>query len=138
MSIEEDQDYVLKLKHNSGVSVDVFFHWIDNGKLLHGSSYLYWSNTPFEFMHLPFYGSEYRVPEDSDTYLSENYGDWKTPVSNFNILYDTPNVMLNPSLDGMVYFCLNLASVFYQADFRKQSLLAKLFADIKKNHALTD
>ena len=38
-----------------------------------------------------FLGRTHLIPKDYDTYLTENYGDWRTPKVAFDSAFDTPN-----------------------------------------------
>lgn len=118
-SIAHDQNYVLKLEHIQGTVLDIFFHWYEKGQILHGSTYLIWSNSPFDYSSRLFYGNNYRIPKNHEQYLTENYGDWLTPKPEFNILYDTPNVSINQNWDGMIYACVNAAVGYYSCDTKQ-------------------
>ena len=97
---DPDVPYILKINHVSGVHIDLFFHYRDTSKTpavaWHGTSLHRWENAAFELARYPFYGWEVFGPADADGYLSENYGDWRTPVTDFNCTTDTPNLTLVP------------------------------------------
>lgn len=37
-----------------------------------------------KFQSITFYGEEYNIPEQIEDYLTDNYGDWKTPQKNWH------------------------------------------------------
>lgn len=83
---------MLKLIHRTGINVDVFVHHLEDGVCWHGSMIHRWDNTPFEI-------AEYRLgpvavpgPADADLYLTENYGAWRVPVTEFSSTTGTPNL----------------------------------------------
>lgn len=83
---------MLKLIHRTGINVDVFVHHLEDGICWHGSMIHRWDNTPFEI-------TEYRLgpvsvpgPANADLYLTENYGEWRVPVTEFSSTTGTPNL----------------------------------------------
>lgn len=93
-----DVPYILKLVHVSGIHIDLFIHYHDTtttpGNDWHGSSLHRWNNAAFDLVPYPFYDQTVLGPANADQYLSENYGDWRTPVTDFNCTTDTPNLAL--------------------------------------------
>lgn len=95
-----DVPYILKLVHVSGIHIDLFIHYHDTNSTppvdWHGSSLHRWENSAFDLVPYPFYDQIVLGPANSDRYLTENYGDWRTPVTNFSCTTDTPNLVLVP------------------------------------------
>lgn len=93
-----DVPYILKIIHISGVHIDLFIHYRDTSKTpeihWHGSSLHRWENSAFELKPYRFYNWTVLGPSNSDAYLTENYGDWRTPVTEFNCTTDTPNLAI--------------------------------------------
>lgn len=84
--------YTIRIKHVSGVGMDVFVHVRDDDDYWHAGSLMTWHNSPFHLTQVPFLGTQFLVPDDRDTYLTENYGaDWRTPKRMFDSAFDTPN-----------------------------------------------
>jgi len=75
----------------SGITCDVFRHWLRDGKIWHGTLIHEWWNTPFELGKIQLGEHEYRAPLDPGFYLSENYADWQQPVAFYATEFDTPN-----------------------------------------------
>ncbi|WP_434352803.1 hypothetical protein VH441_06230 [Psychrobacter sp. HD31] len=87
---------VIKLRHLNGTNVDVFITYREFDDYWHAGVKQKWHNKPFELVEHYFLGASYLIPADFDLYLTENYGDWQTPMKNFDSAYDTPNsVILN-------------------------------------------
>ena len=95
---------LIKLIHNSGVQVDVFVHFEDGPVYWHGSSIHRWDNVKFDLVERDFFDMKVLAPENADQYLTENYGDWRTPVSDFNCSTGTPNVVISNSCKTRCYF----------------------------------
>lgn len=89
---------LIKMTHRSGVHIDLFFHYTEkkNGTdvVWHGSSLHRWENTPFNLSQYEFCGMTVLGPADADTYLTENYGNWRVPVTDFNCTTDTTNMAI--------------------------------------------
>ncbi|WP_131004233.1 hypothetical protein [Hansschlegelia quercus] len=100
------------LMHCSGVKVDVFIHYLENGRYWHEGPKVRWWNTPFELESIAFLGDTYLSPKNKDLYLVENYGDWRTPVSEFETFVDTPNMEIT-SGDHMIWYYLTKLTDYY-------------------------
>lgn len=83
---------LIKVIHKTGINIDLFIHHEVDGVYLHGSSYHIWKNTKFELNNYKIGSICMKGPADYGRYLTENYGDWTTPKSNFNFITDTPNL----------------------------------------------
>lgn len=84
---------LLKIIHLSGINLDIFVHHLEKGIRWHGSRFYRWENKEFTTQRYRFEDVVVNGPVDSNLYLSENYGDWKTPVVNFNCSTGTPNLV---------------------------------------------
>ncbi len=107
-SINPDVPYILKLVHVTGIHIDLFVHYRDTATTpptdWHGSSIHRWENSAFDLATYTFYNFTVLGPANSDRYLTENYGDWRTPVTEFNCTTDTPNLVLVPHPIAIVIF----------------------------------
>lgn len=87
--------------HISGIGIDVFIHHLDGDLRWHGSAEHRWDNHDFALIDYTISGLPVRGPALADRYLTENYGDWRTPVKTFNCSTGTPNVRFNHSLSAV-------------------------------------
>jgi hypothetical protein len=78
---------------SKGFALDVFLHANINGFSAHGSFRTMWINRPFETVKREFDGRQYWVPENTDQYLRENYGDYTVKQVYFENATDCPNAM---------------------------------------------
>jgi len=85
----------LRLIHGNGMWIDVFPHYMDGGKRWHNGTATRWWNTPFELREIEFLGINQYIPDNPELYLDENYGDWRTPNSNFDARIDAPNAEIS-------------------------------------------
>jgi hypothetical protein len=80
------------LVHRGGAAVDIFRFYKEGESIYHDAVFVRWKNSPFSVFERHTASSDYFLPEDEDRYLSENYGDWRTPDSTFDAFVDGPNV----------------------------------------------
>lgn len=97
-----------RVMHSSGVGIDVFVHHLDGEKRWHGSAKHRWDNHDFALENYTIAGLPVLGPADADRYLTENYGDWRTPIKSFNCSTGTPNVSFTRNL-SMVAETLSVA-----------------------------
>jgi len=110
---------ILRIKHANGVMIDVFFHWHENGRLYHEGQKTRWWNTPFELVEREFLGERFLVPENAELYLTENYGDWRTPVKDFETFCDTPNMEVAERNELLWYYYKALLDHFHSGRVRQ-------------------
>ncbi|HQA14889.1 MAG TPA: hypothetical protein PLD94_12030, partial [Ornithinibacter sp.] len=100
---------LVKLIHENGINVDVFVHHLEGDRLWHGSSIHRWENSAFDLADYMLAGVPVLGPADADRYLTENYGDWRTPVTQFNCTTGTPNLVITRSFRSVALFLTRLA-----------------------------
>lgn len=131
-----DVPYIIKLVHVTGIHIDLFIHYHDTTSnfeiVWHGSSLHRWENSVFDIVPYPFYDQEVLGPADADRYLTENYGDWRTPMTQFNCTTDTPNLVLVPHPIAIVIFVCR----YVNARQTNPQYAQKLEAELVKNEFL--
>ncbi len=120
---------LVKLIHESGINVDVFVHHREGDVLWHGSSIHRWENSTFELADYELAGVKVLGPADPDRYLTENYGDWRTPVTEFNCTTGTPNLVITRSFRSVALFLTRLAHFSHGDPAEYATLRATLVAD---------
>ena len=100
---------LVKLIHENGINVDVFVHHREGDTLWHGSSIHRWENSAFDLADYTLAGVPVLGPSDADRYLTENYGDWRTPVTEFNCTTGTPNLVISRTFRSVALFLTRLA-----------------------------
>jgi len=84
----------IKCRLKAHPPVDIVFFKKEGEKLLtfgrlgNGSSIIR-ERSPFELTNATFYDVAVRIPEHPETFLTENYGDWKTPRNIYNYILDS-------------------------------------------------
>ncbi|MGM0826317.1 MAG: hypothetical protein ACQEUY_16590 [Pseudomonadota bacterium] len=100
---------LVKLVHKSGINVDIFIHHSYGGFSWHGSSIHWWKNKQFDLELRSLEGVDVFAPKQADQYLTENYGDWKTPVTDFDCTSGTPNLSIAKNFLSIALFMKRLA-----------------------------
>lgn len=121
---------IIKLVHQNGMQVDLFIHYTENNSCWHGSSIHRWENTPFELVKRELAGVCVYAPADAETYLTENYGDWRTPVKEFDCTTGTPNLIVANNFISRALF-LKRYSFFAQHDAQQARKLQAAMLSIE-------
>ena len=93
------------------LKIDLFIHYRQNGKIVHGSKIHLWENSPFELVIDNLEGIELYCPNNADVYLTENYGDWRTPVKEFSCSTGTPNLTVVSNFYSISFFLRRLVFI---------------------------
>ncbi|HRX17174.1 MAG TPA: LicD family protein [Spirochaetota bacterium] len=98
----------IRINHKSGVAIDVFPHYMQDGRRWHNGTATRWWNTDFNLKTISFLKTDFYVPEDPDLYLTENYANWQVPDPNFDARIDAPNAQVTDQdcLETLFYFGL--------------------------------
>jgi hypothetical protein len=89
--------------HVNGVAFDVFLHYEEAGRVFHATRAHAWWNTPFDLSPRALGNREFWCPDDVDTYLRENYGNWQQPVAWYHKSFDTPNRVFRDTPEALDY-----------------------------------
>ena len=106
----KEQIAILKLIDISGIQIDVFIHYQKDDKIIHGSKIHTWENSNFKLITRNLVGIDVYCPNNPEQYLSENYGDWETPVIEFSCSTDTPNLTISQNFYSISFFLRQLLS----------------------------
>lgn len=117
---------MVKLVHVTGMNVDVFFHHLEGDLRWHGSSLHRWNNREFALQSYNLDGVSVLGPTDADRYLTENYGDWRTPVTEFNCSTGTPNLVPVANLYSPALFLKRMGAEKAEGNSRLVSQLVDL------------
>ena len=115
--------FLVKLLYKNVIHLDFFVHVSYRNEIYHGSGCNLWVNSSFELAPRSFYGMEFLTPADADAYLTENYGDWRTPVKNFEFYTDTPNSRVLHSLPALKFIIEKHLIHGRLGDARRQAIL---------------
>lgn len=124
-----DKPILIKLCHETGLHIDVFTHIKEGTVRWHGSPIHRWDNVDFELATYKIAGVDVLGPRDYDTYLTENYGDWRTPRTNFNSSIDTPNMAFSRSTKALTYFARAARDLYHYGRADDAERLLKKVAD---------
>ncbi len=116
----------VKLTHHTGLFVDLFVHYHDGENIWHGSNLHRWDNTKFELADYDFMGLTVKGAKDYNLYLTENYGNWRTPLTDFHLSSGTPNLRIVNNLQSL---SLCVRRIYYsqnKAEFENQIRLLQM------------
>ena len=114
----EKRPAFLKLIHANGINIDIFFHYISEKGISHGSSKISWINTHFDLREGHIDCIKVLHPHPLDHYLTEHYGNWNVVRKNFYCAVHTTNICAEPSLVGIAQ---NLKSLLYSTEYKEQA-----------------
>lgn len=95
---------LVKLVHKNGINIDVFIHYLEDGIRWHGSVIHRWDNHDFALKTYQLDGIPVLGAVEADRYLTENYGNWRVPVTDFNCTTGTPNLSVVKNLFSVGLF----------------------------------
>lgn len=95
---------IIKAVHQNSIMMDIFVHYKKGDIRWHGTEKHCWSNLEYSLSDYELAGISVKGPTDADTYLRENYGDWRTPRADFNSSVDTPNLVPTKNLLSIAFF----------------------------------
>lgn len=101
----------------NGMVVDFFFFHDRGDHFLHGIDFDLGFTQNFRFSRfglrdVDFLGETFSVPDDVDTNLTENYGDWRTPVKSYVVTVEAPALCEQPALSRLLLVHLEMMKTF--------------------------
>jgi hypothetical protein len=127
--LSDARPILYKIVHRSGLHIDLFVHYLDDGQRWHGSNVHRWTNHAFALAPYQLAGVAVLGPADADRYLTENYGDWRTPRTDFNPSTGTPNLAMVHNLASFVLFLRRYALAVESGDAAAGQLAEIMVAD---------
>lgn len=87
------EDRLIKLRHITGVTVDIFVNHRDGDRRWHGGQFVTWSDPDFHLRSVEFGGNTFYMPEHAEAYLENHYGPgWQKPDPAFDVFWEAPNI----------------------------------------------
>ena len=128
---DQPRPALITIIHKTGIQIDIFIHHPGLARdgspvLWHGSSLHRWENTPFALGNYQMHGLDLLGPVDADDYLTECYGDWRTPVTAFNCSTDTSNLVLVPHPSTVAFFLRQVVTQYSEHGPNWPKLLAEV------------
>jgi hypothetical protein len=88
---------LIKVRHRTGVVIDIFFHYVEGDEVWHGSHLHQWVNSKWwageepAFITVDYAGRSLLIPGKWELYLEENYGNWRVPQVKYDASLQAPN-----------------------------------------------
>ena len=130
--VETRSEELLKLRHVTGIAIDIFFHKRTHDEVTHSGVKTVWHNYLFKLKDIKFLGRTYLIPDDPDRYLTENYGDWRTPKIEFDCALDTPNAVVYNQMEMNVYAQLKILMGNNRSSEYRQLISEDFLTETKK------
>ena len=112
----ESLPVLVKAVHRNGIAVDFSLLYQENGVWWHGSMMHRWDHAPMDLISYELRGVSILGPRNGDRYLTEVYGDWRTPVKEFNCSSGRRNLVVVQNLLGVCLFLKRLTWHLGQGD----------------------
>lgn len=132
----DDRLGIIKLVDVTGIQIDVFIHYKQGNKIIHGSKIHQWENSIFGLKTDILEGVEVYCPDNPEIYLSENYGDWKTPVKEFSCSTGTPNLSVAQNFYSIAFFLRRLT--YIAQDKEPQANFIQVFNMLKEQKVIVN
>ena len=110
---------LIKIIHKTGLNIDLFIHYSERDICWHGSSFHRWDNNIFNLKTYKMHGIEVFGPENSESYLTENYGNWRVPVTDFHFHTGTPNLSIIRNPSSIAMFVKRISELKSKKNFLK-------------------
>jgi hypothetical protein len=120
----------VRVIHSNGTWIDIFPHYMENGRLWHNGTSTRWWNAPFGLRTIHFIGIDQYIPDDAELYLDENYGDWRTPDANFDARIDAPNV----EISDLEHFTSLLFFSLEKSLRKKNEIMKRRYIDLLRQY----
>lgn len=115
-----------KVIHKDGVNLDIFIHYREGDVLWHGSVIHRWDNKAYGLTDYELAGVPVLGPDNPEYYLEENYGDWRTPVTDFDCTTGTPNLVIARNFLSVALFLKRLGHFAHHDARQYEKLRATL------------
>lgn len=96
---------LIKLANQNGTHIDIFIcHKLKN-KIIFYAKHFCWEVSFFRTKKIKIINNLIaNIPFNSNKYLTENYGDWKNPVINYNFMRDSKNLGFTRNTSSVVSY----------------------------------
>lgn len=124
---------LVKAVHRTGIAVDFSLLHEEDGVWWHGSMMHRWDHAPMDLIEYDLRGVTILGPRDGDRYLTEGYGDWRTPVKEFNCSSGRRNLMVVRNLLGV---CLFMKRLIWHGEQGDTAGFDEVLADMEAQQVL--
>ena len=125
---------MLNIFHSNGLNIDLFIYHCEGKNFWHGSNIHRWVNSKFSLKKYKFYNNEVYGPANPEIYLTENYGDWKTPLKEFNFVTCTPNLALVKNPSSLSLFLIKISRSESKLEIEKTLEILNAHGYINENN----
>lgn len=123
---------LITLANQNGAHVDIFICHKEKNKIIFYAKQFCWEVSSFSTKKVKIsHNLIANIPFNSNKYLTENYGDWKTPVIDYNFMRDSKNLGFTRNISSVVAYT---KSVFLNLKTTKEAIKHLEHKKILKNN----
>ena len=134
---ENVNDNTIYITHKNGVLADIFIHYMENNLYKNKGMYVTWSNKPFRLIEKYFLNETYLIPEHPEEYLTDTYGNWREPQSDYNTYTDNLNIEVNNKSIMEFYYISKITTTYLKGKTNLTKKLLHAYEKLSLDHELT-
>jgi phosphorylcholine metabolism protein LicD len=142
--LKGQKTYFIPIRHiTTGVCIDIFVYHEDQDKLITGVDFFFGHQQTFAFSKfnlnkVNFLGVEMYVPDNFESNLEENFGDWRHPDKGYISHLESPSTMHSNGYDYQITLRMQILGALKSRNLEKLMRIEKIIkkSKISANHQL--
>lgn len=136
--LKGQKTYFIPIRHiATGVCIDIFVYHEDQDKLITGVDFFFGHQQTFAFSkfnlnQVNFLGVEMYVPDNFESNLEENFGDWRHPDKGYISHLESPSTMNLDGYDYQITLRMQILGAIKSKDLEKLMRIEKIIRQSKK------
>jgi len=137
--LKGQKTYFIPIRHiATGVCIDIFVYHEDQDKLITGVDFFFGHQQTFAFSKfnlnkVNFLGVEMYVPDNFQSNLEENFGDWRHPDKGYISHLESPSTMNLDGYDYQITLRMQILGAIKSKDIEKLMRIEKIMRQSKKS-----
>jgi hypothetical protein len=137
--LKGQKKYFIPIRHiATGVCIDIFVYHEDQDKLITGVDFFFGQQQTFAFSKfnlnkVNFLGVEMYVPDNFESNLKENFGDWRRPDKGYISHLESPSTMNLDGYDYQITLRMQILGGIKTKDIEKLMRIEKIMRQSKKS-----
>jgi tetratricopeptide (TPR) repeat protein len=137
--LKGQKTYFIPIRHiATGVCIDIFVYHEDKDKLITGVDFFFGHQQKFAFSKfnlnkVNFLGVEMYVPDNYESNLEENFGDWRYPDKGYISHLESPSTMNLDGYDYQITLRIQILGAIKSKDLEKLMRIKKIILELKKS-----
>jgi tetratricopeptide (TPR) repeat protein len=137
--LKGQKTYFIPIRHiATGVCIDIFVYHEDQDKLITGVDFFFGHQQTFAFSKfnlnkVNFLGVEMYIPDNFESNLEENFGDWRHPDKGYISHLESPSTMNLDGYDYQITLRMQILGAIKSKDIEKLMRIEKIMQQSKKS-----